>query len=173
MIRAAAILPIAVLAALVALFAGYSLWHDPHVIPMTLVGKAAPDLRLPRLDNGAATSLRPLARGPALINFYASWCPPCAEEAPALMGLKAEGVRIVGIAYKDAPADNSAFLARFGNPYQSVLVDRAGLGAVEFGVTGAPETYAVDEAGVIRAKYAGPLTADVAEAMLQKAGNRG
>jgi cytochrome c biogenesis protein CcmG, thiol:disulfide interchange protein DsbE len=168
--RLAALLPIAALVALIVLFAGYSLWHDPHVTPTALVGKATPDLTLPRLDDGSRVPLRPLAKGPTLVNFYASWCAPCADEAPALMALKAEGVRIIGVAYKDEPANTSAFLDRFGNPYQTVLMDRDGLGAVEFGVTGAPETYAVDAGGVIRAKTAGPLTAASAEAMLEKVG---
>ena len=165
-----AILPVAALAVLVIVFALGLPRHQAQVIPMALVGKAAPDLRLPRLADNAPAALRTVAKGPALVNFYASWCAPCADEAPALMALKAEGVKIIGVAYKDTPANTSAFLARFGNPYESVLLDRDGLGAVEFGVTGAPETYAVDAAGVIRAKHAGAITPADAEVMLQTAG---
>jgi cytochrome c biogenesis protein CcmG/thiol:disulfide interchange protein DsbE len=168
--RLAAIAPIAALAALIVLFAGYSLRHDPRVVPMAMVGKALPDVRLAPLTGGGVASLRDLARGPALVNFYASWCAPCAQEAPALMALKAEGVKVIGVAYKDAPDEASAFLTRFGDPYQAVLVDRDGRAGIEFGLTGVPETYAVDAAGVIRAKSAAPITAADAEAMLEKAG---
>jgi cytochrome c biogenesis protein CcmG/thiol:disulfide interchange protein DsbE len=168
--RLAAIAPIAALAALIGLFAFWSLRHDPQVVPMAMVGKPVPDLVLPRLAGGGSAALRSLARGPSLINFYASWCAPCATEAPALMALKAEGVRVIGVAFEDAPDQASAFLTRFGDPYQGVLVDRSGRAGVEFGVTGVPETYAVDAAGVIRAKSAAPITAADAEALLQRAG---
>jgi len=162
------ILPVAALIGLIAIFARGLPRHQAQVTPMALVGKPAPDLHLPALAGGTPTSLRALARGPALVNFYASWCAPCADEAPALMALKAEGVRIIGVAYKDPPAETNAFLTRFGDPYETILLDRDGLGAVEFGVTGAPETYAVDVAGVIRAKHAGAITPADAEAMLEK-----
>ncbi|HEY5106334.1 MAG TPA: DsbE family thiol:disulfide interchange protein [Caulobacteraceae bacterium] len=167
--RLAAILPIAALMALIALFWGYSLNHDPKVIPMALVGKPVPALSLPPLAGGAPSPIRGLATGPALINFYASWCGPCAQEAPALMALKAEGVKVIGVAYEDQPDAAKAFLTRFGDPYQAVLSDRDGRAGIEFGVTGVPETYAVDAHGVIRAKLAEPITAAEAEEMLQTA----
>ena len=167
--RLLALAPAAVLIALVILFAGFSLRRNPKVIPMAMVGKPAPALVLPRLADGSAAPLRPLVRGPVLVNFYASWCAPCAEEAPALLALKAEGVRIIGIAYEDKPQQAREFLARLGDPYQDVLVDQDGRGGVEFGVTGVPETYAVDAGGVIRDKRALPITPADAEAMLEKA----
>jgi cytochrome c biogenesis protein CcmG/thiol:disulfide interchange protein DsbE len=166
-----AILPIGVLVILVIIFAGHSLRRTTsQVTPMAMVGKPLPAVALPPLAGGAPAPLRTVAKGPVLVNFFASWCAPCIQEAPALMALKAEGVKIVGVAYKDAPADSAAFLSRYGNPFASVLVDRKGLAGVEFGLTGVPETYAVDAAGVIRAKHAGPMDADDAEAMLKKAG---
>jgi len=168
--RIIAFAPVAALVALVVLFAGYSLRRDPKVVPMALVGKPTPALVLPRLEGGGAEPLRPLIQGPALVNFYASWCVPCAQEAPSLMALKAEGVRIIGIAYENKPADAKGFLARYGDPFEATLVDLDGRGGVEFGVTGVPETYAVDAAGVIRDKRAAPITPADAEAMLQKAG---
>lgn len=171
--RLAAMAPLAALIVLIALFAGWSLHRTPQVTPMALVGKPVPDLVLPRLADGARVALKESVRGaPILVNFYASWCAPCIEEAPALMALKAEGVRIVGVAYKDAPAAAGGFLTRFGDPYEQTLVDRDGRGGVEFGVTGVPETYAVDARGVIRAKRAAPITAATAEALLETAADR-
>lgn len=164
--RLAAFAPLAALLAAIALFAGWSLERNPHVTPTAMVGKPVPDVLLPRLEGGGSASLRVAAKGPALVNFYASWCAPCAEESPALMALKAEGVRIVGVAYKDDPGAAGAFLKRLGDPYTEKLEDRSGAAAIEFGLTGVPETYAVDSRGVIRAKRAQPIDAADAEALI-------
>jgi len=167
--RLAAIAPIAALVILIAVFAIRSLHRDSHVTPMAMVGKPLPPLMLAPLDGGPLVPLRTLAKGPVLINMFASWCGPCVEETPALAALKAEGAPIIGIAYKDAPAGSTAFLAKYGNPYQRVLVDRDGRAGIELGATGVPETLAVDSAGVIRGKWALPLTADAAETLLKQA----
>jgi cytochrome c biogenesis protein CcmG, thiol:disulfide interchange protein DsbE len=168
--RLAAFAPLVALVLAVILFAGWSLWGNPHVTPMALVGKPVPDVTLAALDGGSPVALPVAAKGPVLINFYASWCAPCAQEAPALLALKAEGVRIIGVAYKDDPAAASGFLTRLGNPYAQVLTDRDGRGGMEFGVTGVPETYAVDAKGVIRGKRASPIDAGDAEALVRAAG---
>ncbi|HZZ35838.1 MAG TPA: DsbE family thiol:disulfide interchange protein [Caulobacteraceae bacterium] len=166
-----AIIPILVLGLLVLVFAAHSLRRSTsQVTPVAMVGKPLPAISLPPLAGGPPAPLRAVAKGPVLINFYASWCAPCIQEAPALMALKAEGVRVVGIAYKDAPADSAAFLTRYGDPFAQVVTDRDGRAGLEFGLTGVPETYAIDAAGVIRAKHAGPMDAADAEAMLKKAG---
>ncbi len=168
--RLLALAPLAALVLAIALFAGWSLRRDPKVVPMALVGKAVPDLALAPLAGGARAKLRDEIHGPTLINFYASWCAPCAQEAPALMALKAEGVRIIGVAYKDDPGAAAGFLARLGNPYATTLTDRDGRAGIEFGLTGVPETYAVDAKGVIRDKVALPITPADAEALLAAAG---
>ncbi|HEX7758266.1 MAG TPA: DsbE family thiol:disulfide interchange protein [Caulobacteraceae bacterium] len=165
-----AVLPVAALAVLVLVFAFRSLHRDPQVIPMATVNQPMPAVSLPALAGGAPIPIRQTIKGPVLVNFYASWCAPCVEEAPALSALKAEGVPIVGVAYKDTPENTQGFLTRMGNPYQSVLMDIDGRAGINFGVTAVPETYAIDAAGMIRGKHAGALTADDAEALLQKAG---
>jgi cytochrome c biogenesis protein CcmG/thiol:disulfide interchange protein DsbE len=159
--------PIIVLIGLVVLFAGYALKHDPHVQPDALVGKPVPAVSLPDLDSGAMMAVRDTPPGPRLINFYASWCAPCRVEAPQLMALKARGVPVVGIAYKDDPVRTQAFLAELGDPFVAKLVDRNGRAGIEFGVTGVPETFLVGSDGVILAKHSGPLT-DAAGAELMK-----
>ena len=168
--RLAAFAPLAALLAAVILFGVWALNGNPHVTPMAMGGKPVPDRQLASLDGPGLTSLRTAIKGPALVNFYASWCGPCAEEAPTLMALKLEGVRIVGVAYKDTPDASRGFLARLGDPYAVRLEDPDGATGIDFGVTGVPETYAVDANGVIRAKRALPIDETDAEALLQAAG---
>jgi cytochrome c biogenesis protein CcmG/thiol:disulfide interchange protein DsbE len=157
-------IPIILIVALGALFAGYGLHHNPQVIPAALVGKPLPKVTLPPLTgDGPPQTLASAIKGPALVNVFASWCAPCVEEAPALMKLKTQGVPIVGVAYKDQPGDTLAFLDRRGNPFSAVLVDRTGDAGVEFGISGVPETFLVDGKGMIVAKRTGALSdADIA-----------
>jgi cytochrome c biogenesis protein CcmG/thiol:disulfide interchange protein DsbE len=123
---------------------------------------------LPDLDTGAMVAVRDAPKGPRLINFFASWCAPCRVEAPQLMALKARGVTVVGVAYKDEPARTQAFLGELGDPFAVKLMDRNGRAGIEFGVTGVPETFLVGADGVILAKHSGPLTDADVEQMLAK-----
>ena len=167
--RLLAALPLIALAALALLFGLFALKHDPHVQPHALVGKALPDVTLPALDDGRPVRLREAAAdGPVLVNVFASWCAPCELEAPVLMQMKARGVKLVGVAYKDAPDNTKAFLGRVGDPYAKRLVDRDGRAGIELGVTGVPETYLVDAKGVILAKYAAPPPAADARDLIRK-----
>ncbi len=165
-----AILPLVALMALGALFYFFALKRDPQVQPQALVGKMIPDLTLPTLADGRPVRLREVAaQGPMLVNFFASWCAPCEVEHPVLMTLRGGKVRVVGIAYKDAPPNSQAFLTRLGDPFAQVLVDRDGRAGIEFGVTGVPETYMVGRDGVVLAKHTGPLTAIEAERLVRLA----
>jgi cytochrome c biogenesis protein CcmG/thiol:disulfide interchange protein DsbE len=121
--RLIALAPFAVFAALVFVFGAYALHHDPQVVPRATVGTAAPAVVLPSLDGAPPSPLRAALKGPTLVNFFAAWCVTCPQEAQTLAALKAEGVHIVGVAYKDDPAKTRAFLARYGDPYQTIFVD--------------------------------------------------
>lgn len=166
-----AILPLGVLVALGLLFAFYALQRDPQVQPDALVGKPLPALTLPDLTTGRPVELRAaLAKDrPTLVNIFASWCAPCEIEHPVLVGLKDQGVHIVGVAYKDAPDNTKAFLGRLGDPFAVRLVDRDGRGGIDLGVTGVPETYLVAPDGTVLAKHTGPLTPEAARQLLSKA----
>jgi len=154
MSRWLAALPLVVLLGLAVLFAGYALHRNPQVVPKALVGKQVPDVSLPSLDDGTTVRIRDATReGPVLINFFASWCAPCQIEHPILMQLRGRHVRIVGVAYKDAPQNTAAFLSRLGDPFAERLVDRDGRAGIEFGVSGVPETYLVAQDGKVLAKY--------------------
>jgi cytochrome c biogenesis protein CcmG/thiol:disulfide interchange protein DsbE len=84
---------------------------------------------------------------------------PCRDEAALLVRLAADKrFRIVGINYKDDPENARRFLARFGNPYEAVGVDRAGRAVIDWGVYGVPETFVVGRDGKIVFKLVGPIT---------------
>ena len=99
--------------------------------------------------------------GPYLLNVWASWCPPCRVEHPFLMQLDAEGKPIYGIVYQDDPVDAIGFLNELGNPLTALMADPEGRAGLELGLTGAPETFLVDEAGVVRARWRGALSEPV------------
>jgi cytochrome c biogenesis protein CcmG, thiol:disulfide interchange protein DsbE len=164
-----AALPLAVLGLLAVLFATFGLHHDPHVAPAALVGKPLPGHPLPPLAGGTPIDLRSTIKGPTVVNVFASWCAPCIEEAPALMAMKAEGARIVGVDYKDQPGRGQGFLDRNGDPFVLVLADRDGGAGLDLGVSGVPETFLVSPSGQIIAKHSGVLTPQDADALLRTA----
>src|SRR5262249_49311040 len=143
--------------------------YDPHTLPSALIGKEIPVFDLPALAfSGQRAVGRFTSRDiimssrPALVNFFASWCEPCAEEATALMDLKAQNVPIFGIAYKDAVSAAGRFLEERGNPYIGVGSDLAGSVGIDFGLYGVPETYALDARGIVRRRWSGPVTGETA-----------
>jgi cytochrome c biogenesis protein CcmG/thiol:disulfide interchange protein DsbE len=95
-----------------------------------------------------------------LLNVWATWCVACREEHPFLEVLAEEGVRIVGLYYRDAPESADEWLAAKGNPYVINLLDMRGLLADKLPVRGAPETYFVDRRGVIVYKHSGVISAE-------------
>jgi cytochrome c biogenesis protein CcmG/thiol:disulfide interchange protein DsbE len=140
---------------------------NPRGVPSALIGRNAPDFSLPALEGMelpalASADLRNLP-GPVLVNFWASWCVPCIIEHPQLMRLHREGVPVFGIAYKDKPEDSQRFLRQHGNPFRRLAKDEPGRVAIDWGVYGVPETYLLDRQGIIRWRYAGPITQDVLE----------
>lgn len=161
-----ALLPLVVLAGLAALFVHWVMRQgDPTYKPDALVGQNIPETVLPILQNGVAgpqnVDLKTAGVGrPMIVNVFASWCAPCRLEHPKLMALKARGVAVVGIAYKDEPEATAAFLDELGDPFTMVLVDHEGRAGLDLGVSGVPETFAVDALGRVVAKQSGPLLDD-------------
>ena len=141
------------------LFTGFG--RDPRAVASPLIGRAAPAWTLTTLDGGTLSS-GDLAGRPYVLNFWASWCvPACIDEHPVLAAAHAEHgeeVVVVGVLYQDDPSDARAFLARYGDAGYPHVIDESGRLAIEYGVTGPPETFFVDAAGVVRDKQFGPLS---------------
>ncbi|CAN5322546.1 DsbE family thiol:disulfide interchange protein [soil metagenome] len=160
-----ALIPLAIVAALAALFIGWSLKHDPTYKPDAIVGQSLPETVLPILSGDVAgpgnVDLKTAGVGrPMIVNMFASWCAPCRLEHPKLMALKARGVAIVGVAYKDEPEATRAMLDDLGDPFRMILVDHEGQAGLDLGISGVPESFAVNAQGQVVAKVSGPLNND-------------
>lgn len=159
LVRRAAI-PLAALALLVGLgLAVTSRPADPNAQGSPLQGRPAPDFALERLDGGRL-GLGDLRGKRVVLNFWASWCVPCRDEAPLLRDAQIryarQGVVFVGIVFNDTPQKARDFVAEFGLTYPN-LIDGRNRSAVEYGVTGLPETYFIDASGVVVSKKIGPV----------------
>jgi len=143
---------------------------DPRGVPSPLIGRRLPEFSLPAqapsVQGFGSADVMNVGR-PVLVNFFASWCVPCIAEAPVLMQVKAQGVPIWGIAYKDADQAAADFLTRTGNPYARLARDEPGRVAIDWGVYGVPETFFVDRAGIVRWRWAGPLTDETLSQQVQ------
>lgn len=176
-VRILVAIPVLVFVGLAALFAVRLGAGDPSRLPSALIGRPAPETRLPPLEGLADASGQPLPGlateqlkgGVTVVNVWASWCGPCQVEHPQLMDLaKAGTVRLVGFNYKDKPEAARRFLAVLGNPYSAVGVDATGRTAIEWGVYGVPETFVLGADGAILHKHVGPLTRDSMPGFLEK-----
>jgi cytochrome c biogenesis protein CcmG/thiol:disulfide interchange protein DsbE len=160
------LIPIAIFLGITAFFYAGLQDGPPTVLPSPLIGRPAPAFALEPMDaNTTSFSPEDLRSGePVLVNFWASWCVPCRLEAPTLENLAGRGdMKIYGINVHDEPDKAREFLSRFGNPFSAIGEDSEGRIAIEWGVTGYPETFVVDGDGIIRARYAGALTEDIVE----------
>jgi len=151
------------------LFTG--LGRDPREIASPLVGKPLPALTGTTLT-GDQLSTTDLAGAPMIVNIWASWCGPCVEEHPVLVDA-ASRVAIVGVIYQDTPDAARSFLARYGDGGWPSLLDPDGRLAIDLGVTGPPETFFVDAAGIVRAHHIGPVTSDLVREQLAAMGVTG
>lgn len=127
-----------------------------------IVGRPAAGFDLETLDGGRL-SLADLRGSAVVLNFWASSCPPCREEAPLLTAADAtygpRGVRILGVVYLDSSDNASDFMRRYGQTYPGLL-DPGIRAAIDYGVFAIPETFFIDASGVVRSRQVGALTED-------------
>jgi cytochrome c biogenesis protein CcmG/thiol:disulfide interchange protein DsbE len=137
------------------------------------VGEAAPPIDLPELDGTGRVTTAAFRGRPAVINFWASWCGPCRDEAPLLEAAwreyRSRGVVVLGIDTRDFISDGRAFVKRFGLTYPNGY-DGKGTLAERFGLTGFPETFVIDGEGRIVEHVVGPVEdAEQIRAAIEKA----
>lgn len=127
------------------------------------IGDPAPATALPRLEGGGSESIRDYRGQWVLVNFWASWCDPCRDEAPELVEFQrqhgGEGFTVLGVASRDLSSDSIRFAAEYGMGYPQMR-DGDGKFAGEFGTTGVPENYLIDPQGKVRLLVRGPITGE-------------
>jgi len=157
-------LPILIFATLVGTFYA-GLYNDPTLVHSPLIGKPAPAFDLPSLhDPDKRITREDLLGQVSLVNVWASWCPGCAQEHAMLLQIAEQGqVPILGLDWKDTDQAAKQWLQQRGNPYVEVAVDRDNITGINWGVYGAPETFLIDQNGIIQYKHIGPLTQEIWE----------
>jgi cytochrome c biogenesis protein CcmG/thiol:disulfide interchange protein DsbE len=146
-------------AALVGLFALQLSRPKNDEVASAMIGKPVPQFALqPAVPQRPGLASTDLADGtPHLLNVFASWCVPCAAEAPQLAELERRGAPIVAVAIRDRPEDLEAFFQRYGNPFSRVGKDDLSRVQILIGSSGVPETFVVDGKGVIRHQHIGEI----------------
>lgn len=151
-------LPPILFAALVGTFLVGMRDGDPQSLPSTFVGRAAPGVPGEGLGDMPLLTDADLRTGQVtLVNFWASWCPPCRAEHPMLKQMAADGIRVAGINMMDRAADAQKYLGDEGNPFFAMGFDPKGRNRIEWGVTAPPETFIVLGDGTVAFRFAGPL----------------
>jgi cytochrome c biogenesis protein CcmG/thiol:disulfide interchange protein DsbE len=156
-----------ILFAVLALFLYRGLQLDPREMPSALIDRPLPTFELPALGQDRLLTREQVVGEVALFNVWATWCVSCRVEHPYLHMLAEQGVPIYGVNYKDDDTDALRWLEELGDPYRLNIVDAEGTLGLDLGVYGAPETYLVDAAGVIRYRHVGVVDERVWKDILQ------
>ncbi|MBB3066384.1 MULTISPECIES: DsbE family thiol:disulfide interchange protein [Limibacillus] len=166
------IAPPVVFGALLSIFAwGLLADRDVGQVRSALINKPIPEFVLPPVEGTgkpgfSSNDLR--GEGVKLVNIFASWCIPCRAEHVVITRLaEREGLAVYGFNWKDKPEEAAAWLSDLGNPYRAVGGDLEGRVAIDWGISGIPETFIIDGDGTIRYQHIGPLVeADIAKKIL-------
>jgi len=163
-------LPLVVFAGFVVLVLFGLFTPKQNDVASAMIGKPLPqfDLKPAMAERPGLGTSRFTDGKPRLLNIFASWCIPCAVEAPQLDQLARQGVEIDGIAIRDRPEDVAAFLARNGNPFARIGKDDVSAVQMGIGSSGVPETFVIDGKGTIRYQHIGEIRPEHVPLILEK-----
>lgn len=131
---------------------------NPGELRSVFVGQPAPALPTTSIAGIPALTDADLRDGKVtVVNFWATWCPPCRAEHPVLLKMAADGVRVAGVNIRDDDEKAVAYLTEEGNPFFGVASDPAMRGAINWGVTAPPETFIIGGDGTVLFRFVGPL----------------
>jgi len=134
--------------------------RDPSAIPSNLLDKNIPKFETESLlRKERFISSKEFGNEIILVNFFATWCLNCRDEHIYIKRFSnQEGIKVIGINYKDNTQKAIGWLKELGNPYSHVAVDKKGRIAIDWGVYGIPETFIINSKGIIKYRQAGPVT---------------
>lgn len=119
-----------------------------------------PTLTITSMDGKTQWKQEDLQGRVTILNFFASWCTPCAAEMPELAALKKQfpNTHLEGVAWNDKPDAMTAWLKKHNQPFSKVWYDKNGDATIALGIRGIPETFIIDSKGIVRYRIEGPLT---------------
>ena len=145
---------------LLAFFYLLTIERNPYEIQSNLLNKSVPKFKAETLlKHKNFISSQEFGNEIILVNFFATWCKPCRDEHAYIKRFSnEEGIKVIGINYKDNPKKAVQWLKKLGNPYSNVAIDKNGRIAIDWGAYGIPETFIVNSKGIIKYRHVGPVT---------------
>ena len=137
--------------------------RNPSELPSTLLDKNVPKFETESLlKKEKFVSSEVFGKEITLANFFATWCKPCRDEHSYIKRFSnQEGIKVIGINYKDNPKKAIKWLKELGDPYSSIAIDKTGRIAIEWGVYGIPETFLINSKNIIKYRHVGPVTKNI------------
>lgn len=152
------IIPPVIFAALAGIFAAGLMRDNAGESPSTFIGQDAPRVPDNAVEGTVQLTDADLRAGDlTIVNFWASWCPPCRAEHPTLIDLAEQGYRVAGVNFRDTQDQAVKYLKDESDPFFATGFDPRGRVAIDWGVTAPPETFIVDGEGTVLFRFIGPL----------------
>ena len=154
-----------ILFVIISIFLYFSLNTTSNKLPSPLLGKIFPEIEAEDFYSDESVLLSDLFSDKmSLVNVWASWCVTCRQEHQMIMKIaNNKDLQLIGINYKDTRVDGERYLKVMGNPYDVIVFDPSGKIGLDLGVYATPETFLVNNKGVILYKHIGAIDAKVWE----------